>query len=116
YTKADREKSSVRLFVVKKVGAETLTPELKEKLKVLCSGFQRFMYLCVTKVVTTHALRCIDKAVGIDEYLLKTPKNGESHKEARRKMHGDKGGEEKGKEEASLEAGGQNHIKMIMGG
>ena len=23
--------------------------------------------------VTTHALRCIDKAGGIDEYLLKTP-------------------------------------------
>jgi large subunit ribosomal protein L28 len=25
--------------------------------------------------VTTHALRCIDKAGGIDEYLLKTPYN-----------------------------------------
>ncbi|KAF3550864.1 hypothetical protein DY000_02010172 [Brassica cretica] len=40
----------------------------------------------------------------------------ESRKEAMRKMHGDKGREEKGKEETSLEAGGQNHIKMIMGG
>ncbi|GAB4854925.1 hypothetical protein Ancab_023514 [Ancistrocladus abbreviatus] len=30
-------------------------------------------HICVK--VTTHALRCIDKAGGIDEYLLKTPYN-----------------------------------------
>ncbi|KAL0726563.1 hypothetical protein Bca4012_022656 [Brassica carinata] len=104
--------------LVKKVGAETLTPELKEKLKacvpdskVVMGRAKRGLYAgrhiqygnrvsedggnksrrCwkpnvqekrlfsyifdrhIKVKVTTHALRCIDKAGGIDEYLLKTP-------------------------------------------
>ncbi|AEE85916.1 putative ribosomal protein L28/L24 [Arabidopsis thaliana] len=104
--------------LVKKVGAENITPELKEKLKacvpdtkVVMGRAKRglyagrhiqygnrvsedggnksrrcwkpnvqekrlFSYIFDSHIkvkVTTHALRCIDKAGGIDEYLLKTP-------------------------------------------
>ncbi|XP_010438033.1 PREDICTED: uncharacterized protein LOC104721692 [Camelina sativa] len=104
--------------LVKRVGAENITPELKEKLKacvpdakVVMGRAKRGLYAgrhiqygnrisedggnksrrCwkpnvqdkrlfsyifdrhIKVKVTTHALRCIDKAGGIDEYLLKTP-------------------------------------------
>uniref|UniRef100_M8B388 Large ribosomal subunit protein bL28m n=1 Tax=Aegilops tauschii TaxID=37682 RepID=M8B388_AEGTA len=65
--------------------------------------------------VTTHALRCIDKAGGIDEYLLKTPYNkmdtemGIAWKAKIEKMYSELAGMEVGffppKEEAKIEQG-----------
>ncbi|XP_044965477.1 uncharacterized protein LOC123425804 [Hordeum vulgare subsp. vulgare] len=65
--------------------------------------------------VTTHALRCIDKAGGIDEYLLKTPYNkmdtemGIAWKAKIEKMYSDLAGMEVGffhpEEEAKIEQG-----------
>ncbi|TVU35879.1 hypothetical protein EJB05_17786 [Eragrostis curvula] len=65
--------------------------------------------------VTTHALRCIDKAGGIDEYLLKTPYNkmdtemGIVWKAKIEKMYSELGGMEVGffppEEETKIEQG-----------
>ncbi|EPS72501.1 hypothetical protein M569_02258, partial [Genlisea aurea] len=46
----------------------TWKPNVKEKRL-----FSYIMDRHIRVKVTTHALRCIDKAGGIDEYLLKTP-------------------------------------------
>lgn len=45
-------------------------PNVQEK-RLFSYIYNRFIKI----KVTTHALRCIDKAGGIDEYLLKTPYN-----------------------------------------
>lgn len=45
-------------------------PNVQEK-RLFSYIYNRFIRI----KVTTHALRCIDKAGGIDEYLLKTPYN-----------------------------------------
>ncbi|KAI9191911.1 hypothetical protein LWI28_015357 [Acer negundo] len=64
--------------LAKKVGGESnLAPGVKERFwKPNVQDKRLFSYILDRHIkvkVTTHALRCIDKAGGIDEYMLKTP-------------------------------------------
>lgn len=48
----------------------TWKPNVQEK-RIFSLGLDRYIKI----KITTHALRCIDKAGGLDEYLLTTPKH-----------------------------------------
>ncbi|XP_039044286.1 50S ribosomal protein L28-like [Hibiscus syriacus] len=91
--------------MVKKVGENNLAPAGSRSLKPNVQERHLFSYILDHKV-TTHALRCIDKAGGIDEYLLKTPYHKMDTEmalswrakiekmDARRQMHGWSGKQE----------------------
>ncbi|KAG2291897.1 hypothetical protein Bca4012_007871 [Brassica carinata] len=110
--------------LVKKVGAGTLTPELKDKLKacvpdskVVMGRAKRGLYAGrhiqygnrVSEDGGNKSRRCWKPNVQekrLFSYIFNRHIKVKVTTHTRRKSYGDKGGEEKGEEEASLEAGG----------